>query len=201
METKQRAHPMPPEDRRRAIVEAVIPLVIDQGANVTTAQMARAAGIAEGTIFRVFPDKTALLHAAVKSSLDPAPALVEIGAIDRALPIDEQLTRAAEILLGRSERVHALIGALRSFPRADPGHGMDAHRAAMEANSQILRALTALFAANQDHLAIDAGRVALTFRALVHALNFPLTDPGERLTIGEVVEILLHGVATEEAER
>ncbi|HUO45747.1 MAG TPA: helix-turn-helix domain-containing protein, partial [Acidimicrobiia bacterium] len=58
---KARAEPLAPEDRRQAIVEAVIPLLVERGASVTTREMAEAAGIAEGTIFRVFPDKCALI--------------------------------------------------------------------------------------------------------------------------------------------
>ena len=69
---KARARPLSPEDRRAAILDAVIPLLIDHGAAVTTAEMAEAAGIAEGTIFRVFPDKASLLHAAIERSLDPS---------------------------------------------------------------------------------------------------------------------------------
>ena len=59
-----RAAPMAPDDRRRAIVDAVVPLLLEHGGDVTTRQIAEAAGIAEGTIFRVFPDKPALLMAA-----------------------------------------------------------------------------------------------------------------------------------------
>ena len=44
------------------IVDAVVPLLLEHGGDVTTRQIAEAAGIAEGTIFRVFPDKAALLH-------------------------------------------------------------------------------------------------------------------------------------------
>ena len=69
-----RAAPMSSDNRRRAIVEAVIPLLIEQGANVTTREIAGAAGIAEGTIFRVFPDKCALIHEAIKAGMDRRPS-------------------------------------------------------------------------------------------------------------------------------
>ena len=59
-----RATPLAPEDRRTAILAAVIPLLVEKGGDVSTKEIAQAAGIAEGTIFRVFADKATLLVAA-----------------------------------------------------------------------------------------------------------------------------------------
>lgn len=188
------------EARREAILRAVIPLLIEHGANVTTAQMAEAAGIAEGTIFRAFPEKTILLHEAVRTSLDPSDALERIAAIDRTLPLDGQLRQISEILVERSDRVHALVGALRSFPPTDPKHGEGAHRAAMEANSHILRSVTRLLQDHSDRLRIEPDRAAVAFRGLLHAVNFPLTDPSERMTIDEVIEVVLRGVSRESSD-
>ena len=98
-----RAKPLSPEDRRTAILDAVIPLLVDRGAAVTTAEMAEAAGIAEGTIFRVFPDKNALLHAAIAKTLDPGPILAALEAVDADASLQDQLTAAAEILAARYE--------------------------------------------------------------------------------------------------
>ena len=52
---------MSPEQRRTMIVAAALPLVAEHGAAVTTSQIARAAGIGEATIFRVFADKDEVL--------------------------------------------------------------------------------------------------------------------------------------------
>ena len=43
-----RASPMSVEDRRASIIAAVTPLLIEHGRQVTSAQIAAAAGIAEG---------------------------------------------------------------------------------------------------------------------------------------------------------
>ena len=56
-----RAAALPVEERRAAIVTAALPLFLEGGARVTTREIATAAGIAEGTIFRVFDDKHALI--------------------------------------------------------------------------------------------------------------------------------------------
>ena len=96
---------MSSDDRRRAIVEAITPLLIEHGGGVTTRQMAEAAGIAEGTIFRVFSDKCALIHEAIKVGMDPAPVQHEIESIDHEAPFEEQLRHAVQILMDRLDEV------------------------------------------------------------------------------------------------
>src|ERR1700710_2620834 len=67
-----RATSMSPDDRRKAIVTALVPLIVERGGEVTTREIAEAAGIAEGTIFRVFPDKRSLMLAAAEEAINPA---------------------------------------------------------------------------------------------------------------------------------
>lgn len=196
MNTKQRAVPLSPEARRTAILEAVIPLLLERGANVTTAQMAEAAGIAEGTIFRVFPDKASLIYAAVRSAWDPAPEIEMLYRIERDLPFEVKLRKAAAIILKRYERVHALAALFGSMPPPPEKTFHDAHREAVKANSLLFSALTRLFDDEQANLTVAPARAAAAFRGLLHAVSFPLNDPDELITAEEAIGVLLRGVTT-----
>jgi AcrR family transcriptional regulator len=133
-----------PEDRRRAIVEAVIPLLIERGAGVTTREMAEAAGIAEGTIFRVFPDKGALIYEALRASFDPGPVQDELAAVYEGAPLAIQLAEAARILLDRIDQVLSLVAVLRTIPHdAIPNHPSGPPDFVVDSNAAINESLTA----------------------------------------------------------
>jgi AcrR family transcriptional regulator len=84
----QRAKPLPVEDRREAIVDVVVPLLLEFGSEVTTKQIAERAGVAEGTLFRAFPDKESIIRAAVERFMDPLPLRTMLRSIDSDLPLE-----------------------------------------------------------------------------------------------------------------
>src|SRR5258708_22451029 len=94
----RRATALPPGERRSMIVQATLPLLLQNGEMVTTRQIADAAGIAEGTIFRVFADKDELLAAVIEMALDTAALEPAIAAIDVSLPFELAVREAVRIL-------------------------------------------------------------------------------------------------------
>ena len=96
--TRERAPRMSPEARRTAIVAAALPLVVRHGSGVLTADIAAAAGIAEGTIFRVFPDKEALLAACLAAVADTTEVHRKLGEIDDET-LESAVTHSIEIVL------------------------------------------------------------------------------------------------------
>ena len=60
-----RARPLPPAERRASLIAATRQLILDHGPDVTTRQVAEAAKVAEGTLFRVFPTRRDLIAATI----------------------------------------------------------------------------------------------------------------------------------------
>lgn len=100
---------MSPEARRAAIVDACLDVVAARGADVSSKELAEAAGVAEGTLFRAFGDKNSLLGAVALEGLfrasNPAGTRDELAAVDRSLPLAERLTQTIE--LGRARMASA----------------------------------------------------------------------------------------------
>lgn len=177
-----RAAALPPEQRRRAVVAATLPLVLAHGHDVTTRQIADAAGVAEGTIFRVFRDKDELLEAVVQAAFDPAPLEEGLAAIPSHLPWETRLTQAVQLVQDRAVGIWHLMSAIgppRTRPPADrPLPGLDA-LAALLADGPPLRLAPHDAAARLRAFAIAGGHPALMGTRLVPA--------------HEVVALFLHG--------
>src|SRR3954463_6061000 len=110
---RRRAPAMSQEDRREALVQATIPLLLVHGANVTTNQIAKAADVAEGTVFRAFKDKQELLVCALRTAMAPNTEIELIDRIPATDPIEKRLTSAVEAITGYLDRMWSLMSALR----------------------------------------------------------------------------------------
>lgn len=182
-----RAAPLSPEDRRASIIAATVPLLRLHGRAVTTSQIAMAAGVAEGTLFRVFADKEALIGAAIAQAFDPAPTELELARIDRSLGLRESLIAAAEILQRRIAQIWQLIAMLGlSPPRPDAN--------ALSDEDVRLRALLAgLFEPYRAEIRCEPAHAGRLLRSLAFASTHPrLID--QPLTPHEVVALLLDGI-------
>jgi AcrR family transcriptional regulator len=185
---------MAPDERRRAIVTAITPLLVKKGALATTADMAKAAGIAEGTIFRVFPDKSALLYEVIRAATDPAELCVALRSIDPDLPMRAQLAQAAQLLSDHWKRVAALGEALRGTAVLPGSRQAQAGRVIKESSAAIAAALTTLFERHRRELRIPPAKAVAAFRGLVLAAGHPLMPEDQRLGLDDVTTVLLSGV-------
>ncbi|MCB1029971.1 MAG: TetR/AcrR family transcriptional regulator [Acidimicrobiales bacterium] len=181
---RTRAAALAPSERRAEIVAAVLPLVREHGTAVTTKQLAEAAGIAEGTIFRVFEDKNALIDAVIDAAMDPAPTEAQLRIVDMSLPLESRLVEAVEILRRRTSEVFqlmAVIGPSRAARIAKP-------------RGPELSVLAALFEPDQQRLRRNPSQCAQVLRGLTLSCTHPLLILGEPLSSSEIVSLVLDGI-------
>jgi len=201
-----RATPLPPAERREALIEATVPLLMKHGTDVTTKQLAEACGVAEGTLFRVFPDKESLIGAAIGRAFDPAPLLAELAALDRRTPLEERLAAVVALLISRFSRTIALLHAVR-LGGGDPRPVLA--RAARHATGSkdhcgrpdhegitalVIDGIADVLAGDADRLRCTPHEAGRLLRLLVFAGIHPGISGGSPLTEEQIIDFLLNGV-------
>ncbi len=190
---RRRVPSMTPDQRRAMIVAAALPLVAEHGSAVSTAQLARAAGIGEATIFRAFGDKDALIEACVAEALRPDSALDAIAEIPLDLPLADRLAEATRELDAHLHRMGPVIGALhasgRRAERPPPtAEGANARAASMQAT---VDALAALLEPDAAALRLPVEQLAAVLLTQLFARHRPIAC-GE-LTVEQHIDLFLNG--------
>jgi AcrR family transcriptional regulator len=190
VENKRRRVPaLAPEERRAALIDATIPLLHQHGVDVSTRQIAQAAGVAEGTIFGVFETKTSLVVCSVIKALDPEGTVAALAAIDRSRPLRERLAEAAELIHARFLENAQLMAAARKLVITGELPKQ------LIANREILHAaLTEVITEGADQLRRPPAAVASLLLLFCGANTYgPFGDP-DNFSGEETVSLLLDGL-------
>ena len=187
-----RAPAMTPDERRASIVDVTLPLLIAHGAALTTKQVAEAAGIAEGTVFRVFPTKDDLVHACATAVFDTTKVVARLRALPVDGSLDERLTAATAILQGYLERAMGLIVTLHASgvgPRHAPG---EPPRRRSVSDPEVEAALVDLIGADAEGLRLPARDVVNVLANLTFSSSHPMF-PTRPMSAAEIVSVVLDG--------
>jgi len=179
------------EDRRESILDAVVPLLLTRGADITTKDIADAAGIAEGTIFRAFADKDELLQLAVAQFMDPEPTFVALERIDPQLELEVKVRAVVEIFRDRFAGVIGVVSALGH--QKSPGH----HARHPEAEARGRAVFSQLFAPDADRFRIDPGLAVFFIRLLTFGTAMPMFTSDRDVDTDQLVDFIMQGIAKE----
>jgi AcrR family transcriptional regulator len=203
-----RAASMSPDDRRKAIVTTLVPLLVERGGEVTTREIAQAAGIAEGTIFRVFPDKKSLLMAAAEEAINPSSAQEEFDeAMATATDLRGQVVLAAQRVLDRMHLTMSVMVAVRPHlmqafhEEQEKGHKphFGPPEFVVKAQEDLHRRLTGLFEPHRDELGVEPEVAAVALRSLTFGASRPELGMKPVLTPDQIADIVLGGVLRRDA--
>ncbi|MCU1550984.1 MAG: TetR/AcrR family transcriptional regulator [Glaciihabitans sp.] len=179
------------DERRASIIDAVIPMLVEHGRAVTTRQIADAAGIAEGTIFRAFGDKESLFAAAVDKFFDPEPLRNSLRSIDPSLSLEQKLS---DILFHLRSRFVGIFGIMNAL-------GMSERPPARSERQEYVEIIATVLAPNIDELNLPPERIAHFIRMVAFSTAIPRMNEGSEFSTAELASLIRLGVAGLPAER
>jgi len=106
----------PDRGTREALIQATLDVIADDESRLTTAEVARRAGVAEGSVFYHFGDRLGLLQEVIYAGLGRLTEVDFEKARDPGRPLAEGLTEMAVALESFFARALPVLGAIETDP-------------------------------------------------------------------------------------
>src|SRR3954452_20279410 len=181
---RERARPLSPEERRDKLVDATLSLLREHGRAVTTRQIAEAAGVAEGTIFRVVESKEELVELAITRAFEPGALMDRILEIDPDQPLEARLLTLTAIL---QQRFRATFELMKKVGMVRPADHVHDSPEAVAWRERLRTMLVAVVGADADRLRVPLEEFVHVLRLLTFAGSHPHISDGRYLTPEEIV--------------
>lgn len=189
-----RAPALPAAERKQALLAAARAVVLEHGSSATTRLIAEAAGVAEGTIFRIFPSKDALFDALIDAEFDPQPFLAAITSVGLDQPLEDRLTEAVGLLQDRFANIFRLMIALgiRKPPE---------RLRTPELRERLQKeGLVRLLEPDADRFRVPVEEVVQLIRLLTFSGTHPHISDQQMLRAEQIVDVVLHGTLRADLE-
>ncbi len=196
---------MAADDRRDALVDAFVRVARREGRAPTTSEIATEAGVAEGTIYRVFASKDQLEQDAVQAAFCPGPVRRRITAVDPEGSLRERLVDFTRIMQVRFTEVFGLMGALGLTEPPNRGPHLACYEAGrhvrgsegdehVPVHQPLLDTIHALLVHDEDELTVPGPELVHRLRLFTFSASHPGITDGAVLTPEEIVDTVLLGL-------
>jgi AcrR family transcriptional regulator len=156
-----------------AILEATIQVLLQVGKErLTTTRVARRAGVSVGTLYQYFPNKSALLKAALKRHLDEVTEAVELVCHrEKGQPLEQMATALMTAFLEAKMKDPKTSVALYAV-----GSDVDGAKIAQEMGIRSNQAVVAMLKTAQERLSTDPQLVASMLQGAMFGVSRRLLE-------------------------